>query len=338
MTSAPCSISRTTFTCSTSACSSPVVRRRRSVKTPGFAPPTSATKTWPSAASTSDRTTALVRPQIRTTRQRPVRSLTWSRNARHERCRARGRRPLRQLWTLPSTVRGRHLRGRRQGSGDLGAQRCRQEHLWSCGFRARARGSRSRSLRRRRDHRQSSPPDSQGRPDLHPRGTGDLSRAVGHRQSQDGNPAGGRPHRAPRGHRSCHYAVPGARRQQRAGSLSGGEQQMLALARALAVEPKLIIADEMSLGLAPLMVDQVFESLERVRADGITIILIEQFIHRALAFADDCVILTRGTVGWRGPASAAGTEVLEQYLGEASAVPPDSPNGSQPVAKEGSLG
>jgi len=113
---------------------------------------------------------------------------------------------------------------------------------------------------------------------------------------------------------------------------------MLALARALAVEPKLIIADEMSLGLAPLMVDQVFESLERVRADGITIILIEQFIHRALAFADDCVILTRGTVGWRGPASAAGTEVLEQYLGEASAVPPDSPNGSQPVAKEGSLG
>jgi len=114
------------------------------------------------------------------------------------------------------------------------------------------------------------------------------------------------------------FPVLGRRAQQRAGSLSGGEQQMLAMARALAVDPQLIIADEMSLGLAPLMVDQVFASLEQARSTGITIVLIEQFIHRALAFADSCIILTRGSVGWRGPAAYAGQEVLEQYLGEAT--------------------
>jgi len=114
------------------------------------------------------------------------------------------------------------------------------------------------------------------------------------------------------------FPVLGKRGQQRAGSLSGGEQQMLALARALAVEPQLIIADEMSLGLAPMMVDKVFESLEHARTMGISIVLIEQFIHRALSFADDCVILSRGSVGWRGPAAEAGHEVLEQYLGESA--------------------
>ena len=78
----------------------------------------------------------------------------------------------------------------------------------------------------------------------------------------------------------------GNRRGQRAGSLSGGEQQMLALARALAVSPKLVIADEMSLGLAPLVAESVFEGLEEARRSGITIVLSEQFVHRALAMAD----------------------------------------------------
>jgi branched-chain amino acid transport system ATP-binding protein len=86
----------------------------------------------------------------------------------------------------------------------------------------------------------------------------------------------------------------------------------------------LIIADEMSLGLAPLMVDQVFQSLERARSMGITVVLIEQFIHRALAFADQCVILTRGTIGWRGAAADAGPAVLDQYLGEATAAATES--------------
>jgi len=114
------------------------------------------------------------------------------------------------------------------------------------------------------------------------------------------------------------FPILGRRRTQRAGSLSGGEQQMLSLGRALAVEPKLMIADEMSLGLAPIVVDAVFESVERVRESGISVMLIEQFIHRALATADDCVILSRGRVGWSGPASEAGPEVLDRYLGEAT--------------------
>ncbi len=113
------------------------------------------------------------------------------------------------------------------------------------------------------------------------------------------------------------FPILGKRRTQRAGSLSGGEQQMLALARALAVSPKLVIADEMSLGLAPLVAESVFEGLEQARQAGITIVLSEQFVHRALAMADRCVILTRGQVGWSGPAAEAGQEVIDRYLGEA---------------------
>jgi branched-chain amino acid transport system ATP-binding protein len=112
------------------------------------------------------------------------------------------------------------------------------------------------------------------------------------------------------------FPVLGERRTQRAGSLSGGEQQMLALARALAVSPKLIIADELSLGLAPLITESVFQSLEEARRQGITIVLSEQFVHRALSMADSCVVLTRGRVGWSGPAADAGQEVIDRYLGE----------------------
>jgi branched-chain amino acid transport system ATP-binding protein len=113
------------------------------------------------------------------------------------------------------------------------------------------------------------------------------------------------------------FPVLGQRRTQRAGSLSGGEQQMLALARALAVPPRLIIADEMSLGLAPMVAESVFCSLEEAGRSGITIVLIEQFIHRALALADSCVILTNGRVGWSGPSTEARQEVLDRYLGNA---------------------
>ena len=108
-----------------------------------------------------------------------------------------------------------------------------------------------------------------------------------------------------------------ARRTQTAGLLSGGEQQMLSLARALATSPRLIIADEMSLGLAPLVVDLVFDGLQRARTAGITVIMIEQYVHRALAFADQCLVLQRGTVAWSGPADDARSEVLRHYLGEA---------------------
>jgi branched-chain amino acid transport system ATP-binding protein len=116
------------------------------------------------------------------------------------------------------------------------------------------------------------------------------------------------------------FPVLGERRRQTAGTLSGGEQQMLSLARALMVSPKLVIADEMSLGLAPKLVDVVFESLERARSAGVSVLMIEQFASRALAFADQCLILQRGSVAWFGSADSAGDELLHRYLGEATAA------------------
>jgi branched-chain amino acid transport system ATP-binding protein len=116
------------------------------------------------------------------------------------------------------------------------------------------------------------------------------------------------------------FPILGKRRRQQAGTLSGGEQQMLSLARALMVQPRLVIADEMSLGLAPKLVDVVFDSLARARDMGVSVLMIEQFAGRALAFADQCLILQRGRVSWSGRADQAGKEVLRGYLGEAAAA------------------
>ena len=131
-------------------------------------------------------------------------------------------------------------------------------------------------------------------------------------------PAGRRPERVAAVDRALTvFPVLGQRSTQRAGSLSGGEQQMLALARALAVTPKVLIADELSLGLAPLVVEAVFQGVREACRLGVSVVLIEQFVHRALELADSCVVMSRGRVAWSGPAAAAGPEVLERYLGAA---------------------
>jgi branched-chain amino acid transport system ATP-binding protein len=114
------------------------------------------------------------------------------------------------------------------------------------------------------------------------------------------------------------FPVLAERRRQQAGTLSGGEQQMLSLARVLAAPPKLLVADEMSLGLAPRLVDLVFDSLRTARDEGVSILLIEQYVERALALAGEAVILRRGRVGWRGPASEAHGELVAGYLGTES--------------------
>jgi len=100
-------------------------------------------------------------------------------------------------------------------------------------------------------------------------------------------------------------AFPGlaARRRQSAGTLSGGEQRMLSLAKVLADPPRLLIVDELSLGLAPIIIDAVFRTLREVRDAGTTLLVIEQHIGRALELADYAVLLSKGAVVRHGPAA-----------------------------------
>jgi branched-chain amino acid transport system ATP-binding protein len=95
------------------------------------------------------------------------------------------------------------------------------------------------------------------------------------------------------------------RRAQVAGSLSGGEQQMLAMGRALMAEPKLLLIDELSLGLMPKMVDLCFDALATLRREGVTILLVEQNTARALDFADRVCVMTSGVLAFSGTAAQA---------------------------------
>jgi branched-chain amino acid transport system ATP-binding protein len=104
-----------------------------------------------------------------------------------------------------------------------------------------------------------------------------------------------------------------------AGSLSGGEQQMLALARAYLANPALVLVDEASCGLSPLMVDQVFATLRDIAAAGVALLIVEQYVHRALEVAQQVVVLDRGRVLFRGQPSELGRDVLlRSYLGAES--------------------
>jgi branched-chain amino acid transport system ATP-binding protein len=98
----------------------------------------------------------------------------------------------------------------------------------------------------------------------------------------------------------------GERRRQLAGTLSGGEQRMLSLARVLVERPRLLIADELSLGLAPLIVDEVYRTLDSIREAGTTLLIVEQHVHHALAIADDAIVLVKGEVAYSGPVSELG--------------------------------
>jgi branched-chain amino acid transport system ATP-binding protein len=110
------------------------------------------------------------------------------------------------------------------------------------------------------------------------------------------------------------------RPQALAGILSGGQQQMLAIAQALMREPRLLMLDEPSLGLAPIVVDQVLEVLQRLRGIGTTILLVEQMVERALDIADHAYVLQNGTVIGSGSPSAirAGDLIRRAYLGAVS--------------------
>jgi len=111
------------------------------------------------------------------------------------------------------------------------------------------------------------------------------------------------------------------RQAQAAGTLSGGERQMLAIGRALMGSPRLLMLDEPSLGLAPLVVKEIFRIIERLRETGTTILLIEQNARAAMAVADHAYVLETGAIALAGPAAelAADPRVIETYLGKAKA-------------------
>ena len=107
------------------------------------------------------------------------------------------------------------------------------------------------------------------------------------------------------------------RRNQIAGTLSGGEQQMLAMSRALMIRPKLLMLDEPSMGLAPILVDQIFEIIKELNKQGTTILLVEQNANKALEISDRAYVLETGsiTLSGTGTALASSDEVRKAYLG-----------------------
>jgi branched-chain amino acid transport system ATP-binding protein len=108
----------------------------------------------------------------------------------------------------------------------------------------------------------------------------------------------------------------GERLSQLAGTMSGGEQQMLALARTYVQTPKVALLDEVSMGLAPKIVDEIFEFLSLLRSQGSSLLLVEQYVTRALAIADYVYLLHRGEISFAGePSELEDEDVFAQYIG-----------------------
>jgi branched-chain amino acid transport system ATP-binding protein len=114
-----------------------------------------------------------------------------------------------------------------------------------------------------------------------------------------------------------HFPILAERRTQLAGTLSGGEQQMLAIGRALMARPKLLLLDEPSLGLAPMLVEEIFRIIREIHASGTTVLLVEQNANKALSVADYGYVLETGTVALAGPSHdlRRNDHVRRSYLG-----------------------
>ncbi len=108
----------------------------------------------------------------------------------------------------------------------------------------------------------------------------------------------------------------GQRLSQVAGTLSGGEQQMLALAKSYVSEPAYVLLDEVSMGLAPKVVDEIFEFLRRLASEGVALLLVEQYVTRALEIADYVFLLNHGRVAFRGePGELDSSAIFAEYMG-----------------------
>ena len=114
------------------------------------------------------------------------------------------------------------------------------------------------------------------------------------------------------------FPVLGDRLRQPAGQLSGGQQQMLSLARAYLTDPKVVLVDEASMGLAPVVVDKIFEFLGQIAASGTALLIVEQYVNRALALADQVYLLNKGSVVVAGRPADIGDDLFAHYLGTAA--------------------
>jgi branched-chain amino acid transport system ATP-binding protein len=114
------------------------------------------------------------------------------------------------------------------------------------------------------------------------------------------------------------FPMLGERLAQRAGTLSGGQQQMLAVSRALVGKSRLILADELSVGLAPVVVDEIFATIDTLRRQGRSLLIVEQYVDRVLEIADYVYILHKGEIVFVGePTQCRDARVFERYLGSA---------------------
>jgi branched-chain amino acid transport system ATP-binding protein len=105
------------------------------------------------------------------------------------------------------------------------------------------------------------------------------------------------------------------RRRQLAGTLSGGEKQMLALARGLGTDPAVLLVDELSMGLAPLIVESLYEAVAEIARSGVSVLVVEQFATIGLRYASTVHVMTHGTVSYSGAAGGAGDAIHAAYLG-----------------------
>jgi branched-chain amino acid transport system ATP-binding protein len=106
------------------------------------------------------------------------------------------------------------------------------------------------------------------------------------------------------------FPILGERLGQIAGTMSGGEQQMLALVRAWVTDPTIVLVDEASLGLAPLVVDGIFEFLERIAQSGVSLLIVEQYVNRALALSETVYVLSQGEIVSSGPSSELNEDMI----------------------------
>jgi branched-chain amino acid transport system ATP-binding protein len=114
------------------------------------------------------------------------------------------------------------------------------------------------------------------------------------------------------------FPILGSKMRQLAGTLSGGQQQMLAIAQAYVTSPSLILVDEASLGLAPVIVDEIFEFLQKVTERGAALLIVDQYVVRALTIATSAYVLRRGEIVYHGdPDELLASNIFERYLGVA---------------------